>query len=245
MAVESLCTILGHDEIAPDTYSLRLRPDVPVSVQPGRFLNLSIPGVPLRRPLSICETNGDELRIVYRAVGKGTRLLRDYKGETLSALLPLGNGFTIPKPGSELLVLGGGIGCAPLLGLIRAAAANGVHVTVVFGFKTPKEALFWDALRSLPVRAYIGYDSEGENAVLLVQRHHLDAMPFCACGPLPMLQAADKVLKSSGQYSLEARMGCGFGACMGCAVEMKSGMRRICKDGPVFDREEILWASLR
>jgi len=245
MAVETLCTILGHDAIAPDTFVLRLRPDVPVSVQPGQFLNLSIPGVPLRRPLSICETDGDTLCVVYRVAGKGTQLLRDDRGATLSALLPLGSGFTIPEKGSALLVLGGGIGCAPLMGVIRAAVENGVHVTVVFGFKAPKEALFWDELCSMPVRAYYAYDSEGENAVSLVQRQHLEALPFCACGPLPMLKAADRVLTGPGQYSLETRMGCGFGACMGCALEMKSGMKRICKDGPVFDREEILWASLR
>ncbi len=245
MAVETLCTILGHDAIAPDTFVLRLRPETPVSVQPGQFLNLSVPGVPLRRPLSICETDGDELRVVYRAVGKGTRLLRDYRGETLSALLPLGKGFTIPERGSSLLVLGGGIGCAPLMGVIRAAIENGVNVTVVFGFKAPEEALFRDELCSMPVRAYYAYDSEGENAVAPVLRRRLEAMPFCACGPLPMLKAADKVLTGPGQYSLEARMGCGFGACMGCALEMKSGMKRVCKEGPVFDRREILWASLR
>ena len=245
MAVEALCTIVGHEEIAPDTYSLWLRPDVPVAVRPGQFLNLAVPGVPLRRPLSVCETRGNDLRLVYRAVGKGTRLLCGHRSGTLSALLPLGRGFRIPEAGNSLLALGGGIGCAPLLGLIRAAVGNGVNVTAVFGFETPEEALFRDELRALPVRALYAYDSAGETAVSVVLREGLTAVPFCACGPLAMLEAADRVLTGAGQYSLEVRMGCGFGACMGCAVKMKNGMRRVCTDGPVFDREEIVWASLR
>ena len=244
MAADILCTVLGQDEIAPDTYSLRLRPEVPVSVRPGQFLALAVPGACLRRPLSVCDADAESLRIVYRASGRGTRLLRDHRGGALSALLPLGNGFRLPEKGSELLVLGGGIGCAPLLGLIRRAAESGVNVTVCFGFRTPEAALFRDELRKLPVRAFYGYDSEGESAVSLALRHHLEDMPFRACGPLPMLKAADRVLTGPGQYSLEARMGCGFGACMGCSAEMKSGMKRICTDGPVFDREEIIWESL-
>ena len=245
MAVESLCAIVGREELAPDTYALWLRPDAPVTVQPGQFLSLAVPGVTLRRPLSVCETRGRDLRVVYRAVGKGTRLLRDYRGDALPALLPLGRGFTIPGAGSELLALGGGIGCAPLAGLIRAAVANGAEVTAVFGFRTPEETLFRDELRALPVRVLCAYDSAGESAVSLAVREGLADLPFCACGPLAMLEAADKALTGRGQFSLEARMGCGFGACMGCAAQMKSGMRRVCKDGPVFDREEVLWASLR
>lgn len=245
MATDQLCTILRQEPAAPDTYTLWLRPSEPVSVLPGQFLNLAIPGVTLRRPISVTDVQDGVLRLTYRVAGKGTALLSRYPGDTIHAILPLGNGFPLPEANRTVLIIGGGIGCAPLYGLVRAAVERNCRVTVVFGFREPKQALFWEELQKLPVRAHYCYDSEGETVATILRQKHLESLPFYACGPLAMLKAVDKVMRTDGWYSLECRMGCGFGACMGCSVELKRGMRRICKDGPVFSREEILWANLR
>ena len=245
MITEQTCTILKREPAAPDTYMLWLEPERKISFRPGQFLNVAVPGFALRRPISVTDVQDGVIRLTYRTVGAGTKALSEYTGTTLSVLAPLGSGFSLPKPGEELLAIGGGIGTAPLIGLIRAAVERNCRVTAVFGFRSPEQTLFQTELAALNVQTFWCYDSAGENVVSALQREGLENTPFAACGPLAMLRAVDAVMQAPGQYSLECRMGCGFGACMGCSVLTRSGRRRICKDGPVFWREELLWENLR
>ena len=245
MAGEYTCVIRKHERTAPDTYTLLLEPEQEIPFKPGQFTGLAVPGFSLRRPLSVTDCEGGTIRLTYQLTGPGTRALSEYTGETLNLLAPLGNGFLLPERDEELLLLGGGIGTAPLIFLAREALKRGAQLTAVFGFRSPERTLFQKELAGLDIKTFLCYDSEGENVVSVLKKEGLAGIPFAACGPLAMLQAVDEVMEAPGQFSLECRMGCGFGACMGCSVKMRSGMRRICKDGPVFDRKEVLWESFR
>ena len=245
MKSEQNCLIRKHELTAPDTWTLLLKAERDMACRPGQFLNIAVPGFPLRRPLSVTDTQDGLIRLTYQTVGEGTRALARYTGNLLSVLGPLGNGFSLPEPGKDLLLIGGGIGTAPLLGLAKAALRQGCHVTAVFGFRSPERTLFQNELAALDVKTHFCYDSQGENVVSAVLKEDLTRLPFAACGPFAMMRALDKVMQGPGAFSLECRMGCGFGACMGCSVLMRSGLKQICKDGPVFDRKEVLWENLR
>ena len=245
MITELNCRILENRPLGPDCFQLLLEAEQEIEIRPGQFVEVTVPGFSLRRPISVTDVEDGVIRLTCQIVGTGTAALAGQKDGMLSVLAPLGNGFTLPEEGSELLAVGGGIGTAPLIGLIREAVKRNCRVTAVFGFRTPQQALFREELSALPLRSFYAFESEGENVITLLRREGYENIPFAACGPVSMMEAVDEIMQADGEFSAECRMGCGFGACMGCSVETRSGMKRICKDGPVFRRGELLWKTLR
>ena len=212
-------------------------------IKPGQFINIKLDGFYLRRPISICDFGKGFVKIIYKTVGHGTEKLSMTKeGETLDVLLPLGNGYDMSKSGERPLLLGGGVGVPPLYGLCKRLTEEGKRVSVVLGFGTDSEIFYEDEFRALgaDVRVTTVDGSRGTKGFVT------DALPedytyFYTCGPEPMLRAVYNLTKTSGQLSFEERMGCGFGACMGCSCKTKYGYKRICRDGPVLEKEEIIW----
>ncbi|MBR2768815.1 MAG: dihydroorotate dehydrogenase electron transfer subunit, partial [Solobacterium sp.] len=208
----------------------------------GSFVNLTIPGLFLRRPISVCDVNGDELTIIFRVVGHGTEKLSAMEpGEKLSVLLELGNGYDLSRAGDRPLLIGGGVGIPPLYYLAKKLHELGKEVTAVLGFNTASELFYTEEFQRYG--KVIVTTADGSVGV---RGFVSDALPegcsfFYACGPLPMEKALYKKLNIDGQFSLEERMGCGFGACMGCSFMTKLGSKRICREGPVFDREVLPW----
>ena len=238
------CAILDNHPVAPETYQLTVHCAAASQTRCGQFADIAIPGKKLRRPLSITDWTDNTLTFTYRVVGKGTDWLsRQHQGE-LELLTGCGNGFDLTAFSRDILLMGGGIGCAPLLGTARQALDQGLRVKLLLGFGNPEQSLFQKELSELDVEAVYCYDSLGENVAQALVRLGWQDLPFCACGPLPMLRAVCQASQAPGQVSLEARMGCGFGACMGCSVQLKERMARVCKDGPVFHRKEIVWEHL-
>jgi len=240
--LDKTLTILSNTELAPDTFELVLGGENGVE-RPGQFLNIAVSGFFLRRPLSVCDWTADAATVIYKIVGQGTAALAGFKkGERLSVLSPLGNGYDLQKCTGLTAVVGGGTGVPPMYGLAKALIAAGKDVCAVLGWNTASEVFYVDKFRALgiPVTVCTADGSLG------VRGFVTDGLPekldyLCACGPEPMLRALCKAVTAPGQLSFEARMGCGFGACMGCSCETLAGPKRICKDGPVMDKEEILW----
>ena len=215
---------------------------------PGQFINIKIDGLFLRRPISICDWTETTLTVIYKVVGKGTELLKTYEmGRSLNALSALGNGFAPEKAGARPLLIGGGAGVPPLYGLCRKLINAGARPTVILGFNTEHEVFCKDEFEKLGAEVLVATadGSMGQKGFVTDALKTLTepATFFYTCGPEPMLKALDKALPAEleGQMSFEERMGCGFGACMGCSCETKYGAKRICKDGPVLERSEILW----
>lgn len=210
---------------------------------PGQFVNIKLNGLYLRRPISVCDRDGDRLTIIYKVVGKGTeQMSRMESGEELDILSGLGNGYDTSKSGERPLLLGGGVGVPPLYMLSKKLISEGKKVSVVLGFNKADEAFYEKEFCALgcDVTVTTADGSYGTKGFVT------DALPteysyFYTCGPEPMLKAVYKATKTSGQFSFEERMGCGFGACMGCSCKTVTGFKRICKDGPVLEKEEILW----
>lgn len=238
--------ILSNTEIAPKTYELRLAGRAEIN-RPGQFMDFSLPGFFLRRPLSVCDWTENSVTLIYKVIGSGTNLLSTLKPDTiLEALSPLGNGFDTAKSGARPLVIGGGAGVPPMYGLIKALVSEGKYPLAVLGWNTVREAFYIEKFSELgsPVTLVTADGSLGTRGLVT------DALPenysyFFSCGPEPMLKALCAASKTSGQLSFEARMGCGYGACMGCSCETLSGAKRICKDGPVLEKEEIIWPTSR
>lgn len=215
---------------------------------PGQFINIKIDGLFLRRPISICDWTETTVTVIYKVVGRGTELLKTYEpGRQLNALSALGNGFTPARAGKRPLLIGGGVGVPPLYGLCRKLVEAGARPTVILGFNTEHDAFYIEEFRELGAEVLVASadGSIGQRGFVtdVVQSLSEPATFFYTCGPEPMLRALDKALPDGleGQMSFEERMGCGFGACMGCSCETKYGAKRICKDGPVLERSEILW----
>ena len=240
---EVFYTVAENAPIAPGVYRLRLLGDTTAITAPGQFLELKLPGFFLRRPLSVCDWDEGGVTILYKVVGSGTDWLsRCAAGDVLSALSGLGNGFDPAACKDVTLVIGGGIGVPPMYGLAKRLLAAGKTPVAILGFNTASERFYDDAFRALGVQTIVA-TADGS---LGVRGFVTDALPerydgFCACGPLPMLRALSDATKCSGQLSFEERMGCGFGACMGCTIETVNGPRRVCKEGPVFRKEELVW----
>lgn len=238
--------ILSNQRIGINTMMMRMAGPTSEFSAPGQFVNIEIPGFTLRRPISVCEYDDNSLTIVYDIVGHGTEALSNMKeGESLNLLTALGNGFNPDKCTSKTILLGGGVGCPPIYSLAKSLIARGVTPTVILGFNSAERIIMKDMFEELGVPFYIAtvdgsYGTKGFVTDVIAEKH-LDADYFCACGPLPMLRALCSSLDFPGQVSLEARMGCGFGACMCCSLETKSGAKRICKEGPVFDKDELIW----
>lgn len=236
--------VIRNENIAEKIYEMKLKGNFSDVTVPGQFINILIDGCYLRRPISVCDKDGEILTIIYKTVGKGTEKLSEMKeGESLDVLSGLGNGFDLSKSGGKPLVVGGGVGVSPLYFLTKKLVEKGVEPTVVIGFNTKNEIFYYDEFLRLGASVFVvtADGSAGEKGFVTDVSQRLDYTYFYSCGPMPMYKAFEKQAKTSGEYSFEERMGCGFGACMGCAILTKSGMKRICKDGPILKREEIIW----
>ena len=236
-------TLAGAEFAAPGLRLLRLRGDTEGAAGPGKFVEVSLPGFFLRRPFSVCGVEGDELTLAVKLAGRGTQALHELPaGAQLEVLTGLGRGFDLARSGGAPLLLGGGSGVAPMLYLARELAALGTRPAAAIGFGTAAECCFEREFRELcsDLRVFTQDGSRGERG-LVTQALSGNYSFVYACGPLPMLRAVDEKSAAPGQFSLEARMGCGFGACMGCTVETKNGPRRVCRDGPVFGLGEVRW----
>ena len=230
--------------LTPLVYRMRLTGDTAAIARPGQFVQVQLPGFYLRRPISVCDWDSEGLTLVYKLVGEGTRNMAGLlPGTELDLLTGLGNGFDTAACGDKPLLIGGGVGLPPMVGLCRTLLAEGKHPTVLAGFNTADEVFLRDAVEALGAPFVLATmdGSAGVKGLVTDAMKELDFDSVCACGPLPMLKAVWEAADVPGQFSFEERMGCGFGACMGCTVKTKNGYKRICKDGPVLVREEILW----
>lgn len=237
-------SLLENTPLTSAVYRMVLEGDTSAITAPGQFVNLSVPGLFLRRPISVCDWTENRLTLIYKTVGKGTdRLSAMAPGETLDLLTGLGNGYDLTKSGDAPLLVGGGVGVPPLYGLAKALLSQGKSVDVVLGFNTASEIFYASEFETLGAQVHIATadGSVGTRGFVTDVMEGLPYSYFYACGPLPMFRAMERVARTSGQYSFEERMGCGFGACVGCTMETVLGPRRVCKDGPVFEREVILW----
>ena len=238
--------IESNDAVARDTFRIVLRTDGPVAVRSGQFVDLDIPGYYLRRPISVSDSLPDGVVLYYKVVGEGTKVLSEMApGSALELLLPLGNGFHPEKCAAEALLIGGGLGAAPLYLLAKELLAAGRKATAVLGFNKADEICLVDELKALGVPVHIATMDGSVGTKGFVTDAIVAAKPafdrFYTCGPLPMMKAVCAALSAPGEVSLEERMGCGAGFCYGCTVQTASGPRRVCADGPVFDKEEVLW----
>ena len=230
--------------LVPGRCRMRLAGDTRAITAPGQFVNIRLEGKFLRRPISVCDWEDGKLTLVYKVVGRGTEQLRRMRpGETLSVLTGLGNGFDVSKSGETPLLIGGGVGTPPLYRLCRELTARGCRPTVILGFATAAEVFYEEEFRALGAAVYVttADGSYGQRGFVTDAMEALQYSFFYACGPEPMFRAIQRVATAAGEYSFEERMGCGFGACMGCSCRTLTGFKRICKEGPVMESEEILW----
>lgn len=245
--LKTMLTVTGQTQLTDVVYQMTLTGAELACepCKPGQFLALALPGHTLRRPISVCDRDGTTVTIIYKVVGEGTEQLSKMSaGAELEALCFLGNGYDTALSGARPVLLGGGVGVPPLLLLAKTLLAEGKQPSVILGFNTEKEIFAEDAFRALhiPVTVATADGSRGERGFVTdVLRKWKDYTYTFACGPEPMLHAVYDVADSDGQYSFEERMGCGFGVCMGCSCQTKYGTKRICKDGPVLQKGEIIW----
>ena len=235
--------IQSNNQLTRDVYELKLIGDTSKISASGQFVNIKIDGEFLRRPISVCDYKEGELTLVYKVVGKGTEKLSKTTSGKLDVLVGLGNGYDLTKSGEEPLLIGGGVGIPPLYNLAKKLLAKGKSVSVILGFNTKDEIFYKEEFEKLGVKLYISTvdGSFGTKGFVTDIMSGLDYSYFYTCGPMPMFLSIEKIAKTSGQYSFEERMGCGFGACMGCSCKTKYKNKRICVDGPVLEREEIIW----
>ncbi len=239
-----LYTVCSNKPIARDVYEMVLEGDTSAITAAGQFINVLVDGFYLRRPISVCDVDGDAVTLVYKVVGGGTEAMsRMGAGDKVDALTGLGNGFDTSKSGDKPLLIGGGVGVPPMFNLCKRLLAEGKQPTVVLGFNSRPDVFYEDAFKLLGVQTLVATadGSYGVHGFVTDVMDGLSYTYFYTCGPEPMFRAIDKVATTSGQYSFEERMGCGFGACMGCSCKTLTGFKRICKEGPVMEREEILW----
>ncbi len=240
---QSIFKITDQRELAPGTFEMCLRGDTSDITRPGQFVNIKLDGFFLRRPISVCDCSDGRLVIIYKVVGSGTEVMsRMEPGAELDILTGLGNGYDISCAGHHPVLLGGGAGVPPMYWLAKELIKEGKKVTAILGFNTGKEIFYEDEFRKLGCDTVVT-TVDGSCGV---KGFVTDALPdeytyFYTCGPEPMLKAVYRAARTSGEMSFEERMGCGFGACMGCTCKTITGYKRICKDGPVMKKEEILW----
>ena len=237
-------TVKDNRILTESVYEMKLSGDISAVKNPGQFVNISIDGCYLRRPVSVCDVDGDTLTLIYKVVGKGTERLSKYAaGEKIDTLVGLGNGYDLSLSGEKPLLIGGGVGVPPMYLLAKKLVEKGVKPTVILGFNTKSEIFYEEEFKTLGATVYVttADGSYGEKGFVTHIMKDLDYTYFYTCGPMPMFKAIEKIAKGSGEFSFEERMGCGFGACMGCSCKTKYGNKRICKDGPVLKREEIVW----
>ena len=245
MYKKGIYKILANERLTATVWRMVLGGDTQWITAPGQFVDIALEGRYLRRPISVCDYDATTLTLIYKVVGEGTaQMSRMAAGGELDLLTGLGNGFDVHNAAQRPLLVGGGVGIPPLYGLARRLTAQGKRVTAVLGFNRKSEIFLAEEFRALGAEVVIatadgsvglkGLVTDGMAAVS-------DYTYLYTCGPEPMLKAVYKATRTSGQMSFEERMGCGFGACMGCSCETKYGNKRICKDGPVLEKEEIVW----
>ena len=236
-------SVLSNRALTDTVYEMKLFGDVSAFRGPGQFCEIALPGLFLRRPISVADLGKETLTLIYKTVGKGTeQMSRLSPGTGLSILTGLGNGYDMDRAGDEPLLIGGGVGIPPLYLLAKRLREEGRRVRAILGFNRKDEIFYEEEFRALGTEVIVttADGSAGKKGFVT------DALPdapgyFYACGPLPMLKAVYRRISSDGEFSLEERMGCGFGACMGCTIETRSGPKRVCREGPVFRKEELLW----
>ena len=241
-----LFRIDGNESVAKDIFSLRLSADIPVAVHSGQFVDIALDGFYLRRPISVCDCDSEGLTLVYKTVGEGTRQLSRMKvGAKLDLLIGLGHGFSTDACKSAALLAGGGLGAAPLHLLCKELLAQGKAVTLALGFNTADDIVLVEEYKKLGVTPLLATMDGSVGTRGFVTDAIAAAKPqydfFYTCGPMKMMQAVCSQLNCAGEASLEERMGCGAGYCYGCSCHTTVGTKRICKDGPVFRKEEIIW----
>ena len=242
---QQILTVRSNRALTEAVFEMKLSGDMSAFTAPGQFINIRLDGFYLRRPISVCDLRDDELTILYKVVGHGTEAMSKLgEGARLDTLCGLGNGYDLTKSGQNPVLIGGGVGIPPLYLLAKKLIEKRVSPSVVLGFNRADEIFYEDEFKSLgiPVTVATADGSRG------VKGFVTDALPerysyFYTCGPEPMLKAVYRATVTSGQFSFEARMGCGFGACMGCSCKTVTGFKRICREGPVLEKEEILWES--
>ncbi len=242
---QGIFQIIENLPLARDIMSLRLGGDTGAIVRPGQFVNIQVEGCFLRRPLSVCDWDGDSLTVVYRIAGRGTELLAKMKNGSLDVLTGLGNGFNTALSGDRPLLIGGGLGFTPLYALAKNLIKDGKKVQVILGFASKEQAVYVDKFKALGCEVTVCTEdgSLGLKGYVTRAMEGLDYSHFYTCGPEAMFKAVSDCSLTSGQFSFEQRMGCGFGACMGCSCETLYGVKRICKEGPVLMKEEIKWRT--
>ena len=243
---QGLFEIIENKALTASVYEMRLSGDTSAITASGQFVNIKLEGKFLRRPISVCDCENGVLTLVYKVVGKGTEdMSRMAAGEKLDILTGLGNGYDLTPAGDKPLLLGGGVGVPPMYMLAKQLRAAGKQVSVILGFNTKDEIFYEDEFRALgcDVTVATADGSYGVRGFVTNAMEGMDYTYFYTCGPEPMLKAVHKASATSGQMSFEERMGCGFGACMGCSCKTLTGNKRICREGPVLRKEEILWQN--
>ena len=240
---QGLFTIESNAELVKNVCKMTLRGDTSAITAPGQFVQIGLDGLYLRRPISVCDVDDGRLTIIYKVVGQGTSQMRCLQpGTSLDILTGLGNGYDLERCGDAPLLIGGGAGVPPMYLLAKRLLDTGCRVHAILGFNTADEIFYEAEFRRLGAQVTVttvdgSYGVKG----FVTDAFPADYSHVCACGPEPMLKAVWNAAKTSGQFSFEERMGCGFGACMGCTCKTKYGSKRICKDGPVLVKEEIIW----
>ena len=242
---QSVFKIKEQRKLTSNVYEMYLVGDTGEITRPGQFVNIQLDGFFLRRPISVCDVVGGTLKIIYKVVGKGTEYMAKLEnGTELDVLTGLGNGYDIEKSGNSPVLLGGGVGVPPLYMLAKQLIAKGANVRVILGFNTESEIFAKEDFEKLGCEVTITTVDGSSGVAGFVTDALLQMTDYTytyCCGPEPMLKAVYDTSKTSGEYSFEERMGCGFGACMGCSCKTKYGNKRICKEGPVLVKEEIIW----
>ena len=242
---QSIFQIVSNEALTDSVYKMVLAGDTSAITNCGQFVNIQLDGMYLRRPISVCDYDENTLTIVYKVVGKGTEAMAAMKaGTKLDILTGLGNGYDLTLAGDKPVLLGGGVGVPPMYNLAKKLREQGKEVKVILGFNVKSEIFYEEEFKALGCDVTVT-TVDGSYGV---KGFVTDALPeeytyFYTCGPEPMLKAVYRASKTSGQMSFEERMGCGFGACMGCSCKTLTGYKRICKDGPVMKKEEILWEA--
>ena len=239
---QSIFVIRSNEALTGVVYKMVLEGDTSAITNCGQFVDLRLPEKYLRRPISVCDYDETSLTLIYKVVGSGTEIMSTLEvGTKLDVLTGLGNGYDTSLSGDRPVLVGGGVGVPPMYNLCKKLIAEGKKPQVVLGFNAKSEIFLAHDFRALGANVYIATadGSVGTKGFVTDVIKNLEYTYFYSCGPMPMFKAMEQVMTTSGQYSFEERMGCGFGACMGCTIQTKSGYKRVCKDGPVFFREEV------
>lgn len=240
---QSVFSIVENISLTKDVYRMLLEGDISSITAPGQFVNIQLDGLYLRRPISVCDAENGVLTIIYKVVGVGTEQMSKMQSGKLDILTGLGNGYDLSKSGDKPLLIGGGVGVPPLYMLAKKLVALGKKPTVIMGFNNDKEIFYKDEFEKLGCKVIVTTvdGSFGIKGFVTNAMDGLDYSYIYTCGPEPMLKAVYNAASTDGQFSFEERMGCGFGACMGCSCKTLYGNKRICRDGPVLVKEEIIW----